>query len=282
MKLFFSIILVGWLMPNASAQTQDKLIRDNASVRFYYKLAKKKPGEKTPYRTDTMLLDIGTEMSRFYDPGRLSRDSAVFSRLNPADKGSVTGVKVFKGDTYKEVPNMQGTVSSNATEGESYQIIKGKKGKLTVLDYPSHMSAKLILEEDLGKLNWQLREGTDTITGYVCQKAALRFRGRNYTAWFTPDIPINDGPWKFSGLPGLILKIQDADQLYSFTLIGMTPLREPVPIVIDKADYLKVTREDYNKQMQKKSMGLYVNFTNGIVSFAEIPGKLEYISMELE
>lgn len=282
MRLFSSFIYLSLLTSFAHAQNTEKLIRYNAEVRCYYQLAKKKPDEKTPYRIDTMLLDLGTEMSRFYDPGRLRRDSAVISRLNPADKNSVTGVKVFKGDTYKEVPDMPGTVSSNSTEGESYQIIKDKKGNITVLDYPNHMSAKLLFEENLGQLNWKLEKGTDTIASYICQKATLNFRGRDYIAWFSPDIPVNEGPWKFSGLPGLILKIEDSHQLYSFTLIGMTQLKNPVPIVIEKADYLKVTREEYNKQMQKRSMGLYVNFTNGIVSFAEIPGKFEYISMELE
>jgi hypothetical protein len=58
--------------------------------------------------------------------------------------------------------------------------------------------------------------------------------------------------------------------------------KDPLPIVVEKADYLKITREDYNKQIQKKSMGMYVNFSNGIVNLAVIPGKFEVILMELE
>ncbi|RYF22834.1 MAG: GLPGLI family protein [Flavobacteriales bacterium] len=282
MKIFALIICLGCLTTYAFAQNTDKLIKDNATMRFYYILAKKKPGENAPYRTDTMLLDMGTEVSRFYDPARLTRDSAINKLFNPANQGNIKAMNVFKGENAKQVTDMPGTVGSNSTEGESYQIIKDRKGNVTVLDYVSNMSPKLRFEENLGKLNWQLEEGTDTIATYICQKATLKFRGRNYIAWFAPDIPINDGPWKFSGLPGLILKIEDTDLLYSFTLIGMIQPETPLPIVVEKSEYLKITREDYNKQLKKKTMGMYVNYTNGVVNLAEIPGKLEIILMELE
>ena len=282
MKAFPFLICLSFLTTYAFAQNTEKLIRDNVKLRCYYTLSKKKPDEKAPFRIDTMLLDIGTEISRFYDPARLTRDSVVSNLFNPANQSSVKAVNVFRGENSKQVTDMPGTVGSDLTEGESYQILKDKKGNVTVLDYVSNMSPKLLFEENLGKLNWQLEEGTDTIATYVCQKANLKFRGRSYIAWFTPDVPVNDGPWKFSGLPGLILKIEDTDQLFSFTLIGMTQPKNPLPITIEKSDYLKITRDDYNKQIKKKSMGMYVNYTNGILNLAEIPGKFEAVLMELE
>jgi GLPGLI family protein len=282
MKVSSMVIILSFLTTYGFAQHTEKIIRDNAKIRCYYILAKKKPEDKTPYRVDTMLLDIGSEVSRFYDPARLSRDSTISNLFNPANKGNIKEMNVFKGDQAGKVTNMPGTLGSNATEGESYQILKDKKGSITVFDYVSNMSPKLRYEENLGKLDWQLEDGTDTIATYVCQKATLKFRGRNYTAWFTPDIPVSDGPWKFSGLPGLILKVEDADQLYSFTMIGMIQPKDPLPILIEKTDYLKITKEDYNKQIKKKSMGMYVNFSNGIVNLAQIPGNFEAILMELE
>lgn len=48
--------------------------------------------------------------------------------------------------------------------------------------------------------------------------ATTSYGGRNYTAWFAPDIPISDGPYKFSGLPGLIFAVKDDDGYYSFSL----------------------------------------------------------------
>lgn len=283
MKIFsILIITLSCIANSVSAQNTDKLIRDNATLRCYYALTKKNPGQPTPYRVDTMLLDIGAEVSRFYDPTRLGRDSAISNLFNPANQSSIKAINVFKAESSKQVTDMPGTVSSNSTEGESYQILKDKKGNITVFDYVSNMSPKLYFEDDPGKLNWQLAEGTDTLAAYVCQKATLKFRGRNYTAWFTPDVPVNDGPWKFSGLPGLILKVEDADQLFSFSLIGMIQPKDPLPIAIDKSDYLKITKEDYLKQIKKRSMGTAVNFSNGIVNLAEIPGKFDPVLMEIE
>ena len=53
-----------------------------------------------------------------------------------------------------------------------------------------------------------------TFMGYDCRKATVDFAGRTYTAWFTPEIPLPFGPYKFGGLPGLILKIEDAERQF--------------------------------------------------------------------
>lgn len=64
--------------------------------------------------------------------------------------------------------------------------------------------------DSIPAFNWELIPSkTDTIKGYVCNQAKLKFRGTNLTAYYTVDIPIQFGPWKFDGLPGLILKISD-------------------------------------------------------------------------
>ena len=62
---------------------------------------------------------------------------------------------------------------------------------------------------DSTNIKWQLQEEYKKVSGYQCQKASTTFRGRNYEAWFTSEIPLSFGPWKFNGLPGLILEIYD-------------------------------------------------------------------------
>lgn len=65
---------------------------------------------------------------------------------------------------------------------------------------------------------WKLLSDTLQIGNYLCYKATTTFGGREYIAWFTKEIPISDGPYKFWGLPGLIIKISDMEKQYSFTL----------------------------------------------------------------
>lgn len=60
-----------------------------------------------------------------------------------------------------------------------------------------------------GKIKWDLKGEFKTISNYKCQKAVGKFRGRIYEAWFTSEIPLSFGPWKFFGLPGLILEVYD-------------------------------------------------------------------------
>ncbi|MCI4666846.1 MAG: GLPGLI family protein [Bacteroidia bacterium] len=63
---------------------------------------------------------------------------------------------------------------------------------------------------------WKLLNGIKKIGKFTCHKAETSFRGRTYTAWYTKDIPVPYGPWKFNGLPGLILEVEDAKSEVSF------------------------------------------------------------------
>ena len=97
---------------------------------------------------------------------------------------------------------------------------------------------------------WSIQDDTQTICGYLCQKATCTFRGRDFEAWFAPDIPVGMGPWKFGGLPGLILKVYDTDHLYTFECVGIAQGKFP----ITKYDYTKYKREKRARvlQLQRK------------------------------
>ncbi len=105
--------------------------------------------------------------------------------------------------------------------GQEYQVYKNlpTSNRLT---YTDKMMEEMYYEEEMPSINWEMEEGDTTIVGYTCQKATADFRGRRWTAWFTMDIPVGDGPWKLCGLPGLILKASEEDGLYSFTCVGIS------------------------------------------------------------
>lgn len=73
---------------------------------------------------------------------------------------------------------------------------------------------ELLVKENFKPFNWEILKDTKKIGNFVCQKATTSFRGRNYTAWFTKEIPVPFGPWKFNGLNGLILEVYDTDKVF--------------------------------------------------------------------
>lgn len=74
----------------------------------------------------------------------------------------------------------------------------------------------MLVKDVFHDFKWDITSETKKISGYTCTKATTFYRGRKWIAWFTPDIPLSFGPWKLHGLPGLILKANDADNIYTF------------------------------------------------------------------
>lgn len=78
---------------------------------------------------------------------------------------------------------------------------------------------------------WTIQSDTKEILGYQCQLATCDFRGRKWNAWFTPEIPVKEGPWKLFGLPGLVLAASDSKNHYSYEATGiLTQNLRPVGI----------------------------------------------------
>ncbi|MCW3159770.1 GLPGLI family protein [Chryseobacterium oryctis] len=86
------------------------------------------------------------------------------------------------------------------------------------------------------------------ILGYKCVKATLKLNAQVWIAWFTYDIPINDGPYKFKGLPGLILKLNEKHGYFNFDAISISKSSQPIEfkkgIMVSKEQFLK-KREEY-------------------------------------
>lgn len=84
-----------------------------------------------------------------------------------------------------------------------------------------------IYDEPAVPLDWKITEETKEYFDYTVQKATTSFAGRDYEAWFTIEIPINDGPYVFYGLPGLIVELYDTKKHYHFGLLSMNKLSNP-------------------------------------------------------
>lgn len=104
-------------------------------------------------------------------------------------------------------------------------------------------------KDSLHPFRWQIEQEQKIVAGRLCRKATMNFRGRSYTAWFDETTPMNNGPWKFGGLPGLILEIYDS----TFTVFWrIKKLEEQVIQMPVFSDNVSETYLDFKKGYKEK------------------------------
>lgn len=111
----------------------------------------------------------------------------------------------------------------------TYSVFKdfSPKGELV---YTERIEDKeYFYKEDLPNFDWEMLDGDMTVCSYPCQKAKTYFRGREWVVWYAIDLPYSDGPWKLSGLPGLILQAQDAKGDFKFVAQKIAMSEKEVP-----------------------------------------------------
>ncbi len=107
-------------------------------------------------------------------------------------------------------------------------------------------SDKYQYEETFAIFNWKPSEETKRIGDLNCKKATTHFAGRDYVAWYCEEIQLQDGPYKFSGLPGLIIKIYDTKEEYVFTLKSIKKVDElNLPIYSGGKKIIETTKEKF-------------------------------------
>lgn len=117
--------------------------------------------------------------------------------------------------------------------------------------------------EDKESFQWEIKEDTLKINNLLCQKAEVDFGNRKWVAWFTTEIPISDGPYKFSGLPGLIVKINDTENFWNFELVRLEPTSKVItinfkedkqPVLTTKREFLANKKHYRENSLQIKEM----------------------------
>ena len=165
------------------------------------------------YENDDMQLEVGEKVSYFY--------SATYRAYEEELRKSV------------DANNIAVPTSTSARGSLSMDFYRNyPTGKSTYLD--KVIREKFRITEPLEQPQWDIiADSTKQILNYDCQMARCTFKGRTWTAWFTADIPLDNGPWKLCGLPGLILRAYDSKQQYIFDCVGMKQAGEAENITYD-------------------------------------------------
>lgn len=200
--------------------------------RFVYQVTMKPDASnKNDIKTENAYLDISPEKSVFYSENRIKRDSVMKATFQSG------GARSFNRE------QMEG-LRSNI----NYSVEKDKKTQKMM--FKDRIGRDVYTYEEDRPLNWKILSETTKIGDYKVQKAETEFGGRKWMAWFTTDLPYQDGPYKFGGLPGLIVKAEDDKGDYSFDLMKNYKIAD-FPAMNQFGNTIKVKRGDYVKQQKK-------------------------------
>lgn len=155
--------------------------------RFIYEFQYKLDSLKSDYEKTNMTLDVNPDQVKFYE-------------YIYAENDSLNKVRGYQNTLWNDTPLV--TRKKNSSQNMNYVLLSG------YFCYPSN-----------DEMKWNLTSETKEMSGYHLQKATTDFGGRKWTAWFTKDIPVYEGPYKFRGLPGLIFEISDDRANFIFSLL---------------------------------------------------------------
>ena len=212
--------------------------KDEGLVRISYEFTQ--TDEKGRCRTDTMYLDLGLNRSVFYSKDK-DRRNQLYTERHDKMKW------IFGGNSYEKLiarleKNNTSDIRIPGNDDPTFYIYKDRRlSEVTTVDELDPIPRfRAIFRENLPPLPWEMQEGKEEILDYLCEKATVSFRGRDYTAWYAIRVPIDDGPWKFYGLPGLILDIKSDDGQISFHAIGIERGRKDNLDVPDDSEFEKI------------------------------------------
>ncbi|MBO9692704.1 GLPGLI family protein [Chryseobacterium sp.] len=173
-------------------------------------------------KSERTFLDIKEGHSLFISENKLKRDSLFTSIRSEA--------KETQKKEERDFSKMEGRKHFEPTFFEYFitKVIPEQK----VYYYEKAAGKQIYYEEDR-PIKWEVTNAVEKQNGYSAQKAVTEFGGRVWTAWFTKEIPLSDGPYKFSGLPGLIVKLEDDKGDYKFDLVKKMMIKNAFEEEID-------------------------------------------------
>ncbi|ADV48388.1 Protein of unknown function, Porph ging [Cellulophaga algicola DSM 14237] len=182
---------------------------------------------------------------------------------------------------------MKNSQDTNNPDDETELIIKSKRNEFVFKDfkekkifYRDRIGLKdFKIKDSLSNTQWNLTTTTKEILGYLCQEATTNYGTREYTAYFTTQLNYPDGPWRFSGLPGLILEIKSDDDFFKLIATSIAIKKEQLvlenPYIKEKliswGEFLALYKKKYD-EVKRNGMS-----ENGPTTLLPKKGIVEYI-----
>lgn len=192
---------------------------------------------------DKMLLLSNGNTSHYYCPRSLIVDSMLSTPHGTAQFNNMV-----------EEANAAGKRPALLPGPRTYVIKAIPKGHIKF--YGSSAGELGHYDEQMNEQNWEVIDSTSTILGYECVMAKGNYHGRHWKLWFTPEIPIQDGPWKLCGLPGLILLAEADNGKYIFEATGVENTDMPFPAKMYGHEFSEPTKR---KDMLSLQWSFYNN-----------------------
>lgn len=186
--------------------------------------------DQNSIKSETVVLYLGEGVSRYSSLGKAVKDSLT-ETLDPSNKSMAEFYRIR---------------SITPETDFHYKIFKNHNDNELILA-EKVFKDKLKYKQTLNLMNWEIEQETKEVLGYKVQKASGSFAGREYEAWFSPELPFSDGPYKFAGLPGLILEISDLQDHYHFTFSAFQELEKLVPKTLNLDDYKEVSQQELDQ-----------------------------------
>ncbi len=222
---------------------------DTIAHEFYYDYNyQRDSSDSNSEKYQEMILQVGKRHSEFCSVNSLRTDSVMLA-LDGLSRSVAINKLV---SVYQESPT--GTLCE-------YYVYKDFPDK-NQINFTANMGAESSISvKEKASFDWKYVEGDTTILTYSCQKAICSYGGRDYIAWFTPDIPISDGPYKFSGLPGLIVRLSDINKEHIFQLYKVKESNNNSEMFfIRKDDLSETTPQGYCKALKRYQHDKYMKW----------------------
>jgi len=206
------ILLVISLSATVSAQEPEFAI---ARVNYEFSHIRDTTQRDKPYK-ESMRLIIGKNASLYTSEDNIiqqERMTELIKQQTAANGGTLSNIVMKKG--------LLRPVSLT-----DFYFFANEKKMVTI----ENMRERFRIDEDAAPIQWKITKDTTSFSGIHCQKATARFKGRNWIAWFSPDLPFASGPWKLNSLPGLIIEAYDEHKDVQFTFSGFTKVSDTMTV----------------------------------------------------